>query len=308
MTKSIDVALLRLALRLVHCIQKERGSSLYCSACKGGYSDSRETFEKAMKNARHDVDKVISSWLHQQEISSIRSSLVKIRSLIDSQDESDDELIFHRIFACFNILNSSIVSDFIIPQVPGKYHKSIIQKQHKRNSLSMDLHNTLSTLAVPTPDSISTPEHSNPSVHSESSPASFSLESQHLQLGLDSTLQDLLNLLHIFVQLKESAGVRSLYVLCLLFTFFYPILTKHFQSVHRLRGQFSVHCSYSRPGATIRSDIFLMIWYYRLKISVHWYINLNNCHPANTATLFSSWQNYRQGYSNCKLVCILDFV
>jgi hypothetical protein len=199
----LDVILLRNALRLVHCIQKERGTSLYFLADK-------QTFEDAMKRARSASD--VSVKFLQQKAISIQSTLTKIRSLISSQKESDDELVSHRIFTCFNILTSGIVRDFIIPQVPGKYHKTIIKKSHRRRSISMDVNDKLFQNLTPVTPENSVGKNMNSVESLENSPSTKSLDSgsnlKQGNHGLDSIEQELLNLLHIFVQLKESAGIE----------------------------------------------------------------------------------------------------
>lgn len=196
MHQSLDLSLLRNALRFIHCLQKERGSSLYC------YAD-KDRFEKAMLRNRCASD--VASMLMQDKMHDIQPNLAKIRNLIDNERESNHELIFHRVFVCFNILTSAIMNECIIPQVPGQYHKSII-KRHKRNSLSMDLNEHLKS-----PDqSLRRPASSNnlnesPSLSMLSIPVDPESVVEQIQ---ESTVDELLNLLNIFVQLKESAGIE----------------------------------------------------------------------------------------------------
>jgi hypothetical protein len=205
----IDIFLLRNALRMLHSIQKERGSSMY-------YYADKITFEKAMLKNRSDSDTAAKMFQHHDL--NIQSNLKKIRNLIDTEKDSNDELVFHRIFVCFNVLASAIVHDCIIPQVPGTYHKSIIKKRHKRTSLSMDLNDELSKhMSIS-----STPESSVRRVGSSSSPSLASIGSEYLNLqllhaGLDSNVQALLNLLNTFVQLKESAGIERAILSTVLF-------------------------------------------------------------------------------------------
>ncbi|KAL3938174.1 MAG: hypothetical protein SGBAC_006861 [Bacillariaceae sp.] len=191
----LDVSLLRNALRMVHCLQKERGSSLY-------YCSDKDRFETPMLKNRSASD--VAAMFMQDKMQNIKSNLKKIRNLIDTEGGSNHELFFHRIFVCFNILTSAIMNECIIPQVPGQYRKSIIKK-HKKNSLSMELSEHLKT-----------PEHSMRRPASANnlneSPSVLTIDPEsmvnQLHESLDSNVHDLLNLLHIFVQLKESAGIE----------------------------------------------------------------------------------------------------
>lgn len=197
----LDIFLLRNALRMLHSIQKERGSSMY-------YYADKETFEKVMLRNR-SASNAAARYIQHQDLS-IQSNLNKIRNLIDTEKDSNDELFFHRIFVCFNVLASAIVHDCIIPQVPGKYHKSIIKKRHKRTSLSMDLNDKLSQNMSITPENSMRRIGSGTNLNGSPSVASASSE-QNLQLlnpDHDVGVQALLNLLNIFVQLKESAGIE----------------------------------------------------------------------------------------------------
>jgi len=188
MTQSLDVSLLRNALRMVHCVQKERGSSLY-------YFADKQRFENAMFKSRSASD-AAGKFMQDKLLNNIQFFLETIRNLIDNEKESNYELIFHRIFVCFNALTSAIMNECIIPQVPGQYNKSIINKRH---SLSMDLNKHLRT-----------PEHSMPKPASSGNLNEDDPESMVDQLheSLDSNVHELLNLLNIFVQLKESVGIE----------------------------------------------------------------------------------------------------
>lgn len=100
-----DTNKLRLALRLVHCIQKERGSS--CA-----YYANHTVFESAMHQARVASD-ICAKYMRPHTDLPISSSLEKIRSLVESHNQSlqtTNELIFHRIFVCFNTLIASVVT------------------------------------------------------------------------------------------------------------------------------------------------------------------------------------------------------
>eukprot|EP00980_Cylindrotheca_fusiformis_P003582 scaffold794_cov131-Cylindrotheca_fusiformis.AAC.6 len=201
-TSALDIPKLRNALRLLHSIQKERGSSMY-------YYADNETFEKVMIKNRSSSD-VAARYIKQDGLN-ILSNLNKIRNLIDAEKDSKDELVFHRIFVCFNVLASAIVHDCIIPQVPGEYHKSIIRKRHKRTSLSMDMNDKLTTNISFTPENSMRRTGSSANLNGSPSPASVASDPS-IQLLLyadhDVNIQALLNLLNIFVQLKESAGIE----------------------------------------------------------------------------------------------------
>lgn len=184
---SINVDLLRNALKLLHQVQKERGYSLYC------YADSK-TFEKAMLNSRSITD-VSTKFMVEKERQTIERNLSKIRRLIDSRDSAGDENLFHKIFVCFNALTSTLVHEHINPYVPGKFGN--VRKRRNR-TLSTDVNAKLSFF-----------DQSNRSIDSDGTPnASVNLPQQEDTKVFDSDVQALLYLMRIFVQLKESAGVE----------------------------------------------------------------------------------------------------
>lgn len=236
----VDTELLRNAIRLVHSLQKERGSS--CSF----YSDNG-AFESAMLDARSASD--ISAALVQQQDLPVISSLAKIRKLIATQrspERSDDPLALHRIFVCFNTLISYVVHECILKQIIAstdrQSYQSTIKNRHRRG-LSSDINEKLlspspltpenevhktfpmpcdganggylqnlpnnnyagkDSSCPPPPPPIPKSDSSSPSRMNSSSPSrrisSFAPQNPRVQQILD--------LLHLFVQLKESAGVE----------------------------------------------------------------------------------------------------
>jgi serine/threonine protein kinase len=238
----VDTNLLRNAIRLVHCIQKERGSS--CAY----YADSA-TFEYGMLEARAASD--ISAGLIQNKDLPVIASLIKIRNLIarhKNPQYPEDKQGLHRIFVCFNTLVSSVVHQYILKQVTAggtnQKFKSTIKNRHRRG-LSFDINEKMSSNFLVTPETVV--HKTEPSVGSVTA-MKVNLETLHSfdseNVSNDSApppppqrtqskgsksddplkpspprrkvsfqqaipkVQQLLDLLHIFVQLKESAGVE----------------------------------------------------------------------------------------------------
>jgi hypothetical protein len=88
----------------------------------------------------------------------VSSSLEKIRHLIQehASDEGVDEIVFHRIFVCFNTLISCLVHEYILKHFEDKRSKistvTFKEKKHNRG-LSMDLNDKLSSEWMMTPPS-----------------------------------------------------------------------------------------------------------------------------------------------------------
>lgn len=99
----IDVTALRQALRLVHCLQKERGAS--CS-----YHASKSQFHKrlSVEPARRDTDRALRKASMCMNSHNARVVLEKIRKTTESQGVS-----YHRILVTYNCLISAIVHDGI---------------------------------------------------------------------------------------------------------------------------------------------------------------------------------------------------
>jgi len=262
-SSSVDATLLRNAVRLVHCIQKERGSS--CA-----YYVDNEAFEKAMMDARIASDSS-SRMIHKKDLP-VASSLSKIRNLIATQKNQQedcsrqDNIVLHRIFVCFNTLISSVVDECILKQVmPHTSHKTTIQNRRMR-CLSADINdnlvangqylmelghkapipgNSLLPLAnsflpkllppinsllpknVPKNENAAEPPPSLPrnasapvmDENGENDPSGRTFKLLTTSRRMSSfnkkelpppvgPVQELLDLLHIFVRLKESAGIE----------------------------------------------------------------------------------------------------
>jgi serine/threonine protein kinase len=129
-----DTEKLRHALRLVHCIQKERGSS--CA-----YYANNTLFESAMQQARTASD-ISAKFMRPYTDLPVSSSLLKIRSLIEDHNnpqDSSNNLIFHRIFVCFNTLISSVVHECVLKDLSGEH-----SKRHDSSSSSVGFGDTIS--------------------------------------------------------------------------------------------------------------------------------------------------------------------
>ena len=95
----------------------------------------------------------------------VQSSLDKIRRLIQSHDDDEtmDELVFHRIFVCFNTLIASVVHEYIVNLIAVDDHRhrpmvsttTLQVKRHKRG-LSSDINETLAQTWTMTTSSTTT--------------------------------------------------------------------------------------------------------------------------------------------------------
>ena len=253
---TINTEKIRHALRLVHCIQKERGSS--CA-----YYANNALFETPMSKARADSD-TSSKLMRPYTDLPIGSSLSKIRSLIDDHKNPRDpanDLIFHRIFVCFNTLISSVVHECVLKHLSddnnesakgrgsssssssnsnsdnGNNDKNAPPKNGHGRRLSSDINNHLSSnlwATMATPERITDFRktfafNNNDTVDDEAEVQQVDVtkapppQDNERYSGndddatapvppppspADQAVQELLDLLKLFVQLKESAGVE----------------------------------------------------------------------------------------------------
>ncbi len=240
--RSVDALLLRNAIRLVHCLQKERGSS--CA-----YYANNEAFEAAMIMARSSSD--ISAVLLRRNDVPVMSTLSKIRNLISfnrNPQQSNDEFTLHRIFVCFNTLISYVVHEYILKEISGadQKHQKITMKSRHRRGLSNDINDRLKsktafmpemqnhkvasgagarstsngdtrklTTLYSTGDLDESDNGNPPTPQALASPPLSPLRSSTPEFGrkvrmaeIKPKIQQMLDLLHLFVQLKESAGIE----------------------------------------------------------------------------------------------------
>ena len=108
--------LLRQALRLIHCLQKERGAS-------SAYSVSSQ-FLSNMEAARQQSDVALLLFARKDPRLRIATTLGKIRAQLDENNaaaETDEEELlitkFHRILVLFNTLIGSVVHTYILQHV-----------------------------------------------------------------------------------------------------------------------------------------------------------------------------------------------
>jgi hypothetical protein len=102
MTVVVDVSLLRRALRLVHCLQKERGAS--CAVC----ASDDVGFQAAMTSARGDTD--VAAFRLYGEMSP--TALDKIRSQIGFSATTTTSV--HRMLLIFNTLICNVGHEYIL--------------------------------------------------------------------------------------------------------------------------------------------------------------------------------------------------
>lgn len=109
----VDPVLLRRALRLVHCLQKERGAS-----CAFYASRHEQNIVENMERARVDSDRAIQMMLSGRGEFKVHATLVKIRQMVQVDLlPTEKRGSCHRILVCFNALISSIVHDYFMEKI-----------------------------------------------------------------------------------------------------------------------------------------------------------------------------------------------
>jgi serine/threonine protein kinase len=210
----VDAALLRRALRLVYCLQKERGASCcYYASGKSSHGNSNTSNNDAshysdddplLSSARRDTDcawnmmvacsttslSSLSDHNHHhhhrhgrhrhrrsdsfQSLYAIQAPLAKIRKMVETGNNSNTDSSsrpateragFHKIFACFNTLISSVVHEYLL-----------LQTAHQRKYLNRRIKGSASAETKP-----------HPNIRSHSS--SHDLFSQHQQQAPVSILR-----------------------------------------------------------------------------------------------------------------------
>jgi len=165
----LDANVLRYALRLIHCMQIERGASCaFCSASE--QIDDRYTYSTAMISARSDTDIAIrlfrqqhsigfsndgSSHKNRDPISAVSRTLKKVRNLIDrnvsacgDSDSGSDEakndsqhprsaLGFHRILIMFSTLVSNVQDEYVLKHDSDPIQNFQKRQQRQRNHRRM---------------------------------------------------------------------------------------------------------------------------------------------------------------------------
>ncbi|KAI2489898.1 protein tyrosine kinase [Fragilaria crotonensis] len=196
MNQAPDPALLRKAVRLVHCLQKERGAS--CA-----YSVSPGLFEDNMIHSRHQTDTAVRLWgsIDKRELS-ILDSLQTVRTHVTrdvdyyventkiDMDRSVGE--YHRILVLFNSMISSVLHSFLLPN--GK--RAVTMSGSKRGVKSHRRHYSDGPLGMSEP------------IRSQELDHHRIKGSRGVKFARESRTPALLNLLECFVALKESTGLE----------------------------------------------------------------------------------------------------
>lgn len=111
----VDPQLLRRALRLVHCLQKERGAS-----CAYYASRNEQNIVDNMNRARSDSDRAIQMMLPGKGEFKVHATLMKIRKMVQldlALEPQQKKASSHRILVCFNALISSVVHDYFMEKI-----------------------------------------------------------------------------------------------------------------------------------------------------------------------------------------------
>jgi Nitrate and nitrite sensing len=109
----VDPVMLRRALRLVHCLQKERGAS-----CAFYASSHEHNIVENMERARVDSDRAVQMMLSGRGEFKVHATLMKIRKMVQVDvTVAAKRGSCHRILVCFNALISSIVHDYFMEKI-----------------------------------------------------------------------------------------------------------------------------------------------------------------------------------------------
>lgn len=224
----MDVSLLRHALRLVHCLQKERGAS--CAVC----ASDDEGFRAALQSARGDTDRAASRlYWHMPP------ALDRIRSQIGSSAQG-----VHRMLVIFNTLISNVVHEYILQYLQQSHvrrrgyrrqrsntadgilfaHDSSQSHRYQSDNLVPEFllphaivpSNTSAVFVKPMSDPFVFMRHQSPPKHVCTPPATRSIHSTERKKQISSNFLDtqqdrtdsLVNLLGCLVRLKESTGMQ----------------------------------------------------------------------------------------------------
>lgn len=165
---SMDVSRLRRALRLVHCLQKERGASCAVLACE---SDGENGFSVAMKKARDATD-VASQRLYRK----MPPALAKIRLQLDQRTSTQ----VHRMLVIYNTLISNVEHEYVQTCINASRQshssKPLLKSQRSKstNDFAQYAATTVALLKPPMPvGARSVTDHITDSIKSCSDPALF---------------------------------------------------------------------------------------------------------------------------------------
>ena len=120
--RPIDTTVLRKVLRLVHCLQKERGASCAYKAAPHHRQDS------LLIPARRDTDQALALLGKSLDEPTVPTTLKKIRSMIhDTQQQPLHKTPgFHKLLLCYNTLVSHIIHEYILRKTASQ---RVLQRQ-----------------------------------------------------------------------------------------------------------------------------------------------------------------------------------
>jgi len=161
----IDPVKVRQALRLVHCLQKERGAS-----CAYYASRNEPNIVQSMERARVDSDRSIQMMLSGRGELKVHSTLVKIRKMVQVADltkrnnqqdhdtrngtngeaavttaqqknaEKTRSISCHRVLVCFNALISSVVHDYFMEKISLQERSMHLRRENSGGKLGGDFY------------------------------------------------------------------------------------------------------------------------------------------------------------------------
>ena len=224
----IDATLLRSVLRVVHCLQKERGSS--CAY----YASGDATMQRAaLLPARRDTDQALrllqARTGHDDRM---KTALSKVRNMIPMQEDLTLETTqIHRVLYCYNTLIGALAHEFILrhtdprrnPQedvVPLKRVSSqqflikqdavvvATKRGHHHRVQSLSGQEVLSSAISRDPPARTLPRIDSQSLAEIAPQDQKSVSFEEPEIDDRDRMWRLIKLLHIFVRLKESTGVE----------------------------------------------------------------------------------------------------
>ena len=196
--------LLRKALRLVHCLQQERGLS-----CANSVS---QEFKDEIRKARFQTDHALTSWQSTDALSEVSRTVQKIRDRLgDSQEDKIDRV--HQILQLFNTIVGSVIDTYVLNPIEHQQRQQqqdeAIPTRRNRTSGNDDNDREKTTADDPKTISLSSSLPSanvGPATALSQSVMFLSTQSSQGCQENDSQISSLLSLIEIFVRLKESAG------------------------------------------------------------------------------------------------------
>ena len=127
-------------LRLIHCLQKERGASSALLGSRAGADadhNSLQTHTLRVKSCRCNTNSAISSFyvnesrycVERDDEVEVAKRLYQIRQLVDGAGEANDLARYHNILTEFNSFVGSVITSFVVKTITKR--KNIVEQALK---------------------------------------------------------------------------------------------------------------------------------------------------------------------------------